>query len=276
MRDEPLTVTASPVAEIDVRPDHNVVPDAVHRARGKKRRDWNRRIARWFAGAAAMGYGTSLLVHAILLLCCSVIVVVGAGSDQLSILAGLSSPDDEYQHGFDRLIDTKIDLPDAETSLLTVAPLESNSPGESQLVPATLAANALTSAGASGNDGQESNEGGGHKFKIPSGGNVVRQGNFIAWTEPQDPAPGQIYTIILQINLPKRVLSYRSSDLSGMVEGTDHYRQELPGNLPKYLPVKKNSVQLEIPVPGASELVEDKIQIRSKLLNEEQILKIVF
>ncbi len=155
-------------------------------------------------------------------------------------------------------------------------------PGDGQLEsqPIISAANVAkgggNGSGEGSGEGTGSGDGTGHKFAMPSGGNVVTEGSFTAWTVPADPKPNENYSIVMQINLPKRVKSYRTADLSGTVVGTDRYRQELPGIQPKYLPVKKSSVQLEILVPGAAELVQDTIRIKSKMLKEEQELRIVF
>jgi hypothetical protein len=213
-------------------------------------------------------------------------VVAGARKEDAGLIVGLSPGSGGGDEGFDQAIDTSVNLPAGEISVLSVSPLEMAPDANAEVSETVLAAKALASVGIGGSgkgagNGDREGEGSegrgsGHKFMIPSGGNVVRQGNFTAWTMPQDPAPGENYSIVIQIRLPDRVKTYRSSDLSGTVVGTDRYRQELPGDQPRFLPVKKHSVQLEILVPGASELVQDTIRIRSKLLNEEQELRIVF
>ena len=132
-------------------------------------------------------------------------------------------------------------------------------------------------------------------FKMPAGGNAVTKGSFTVWTVPEDPQPGQQYRIVIQVRLPDKVRKYDVGDLSGVVIGTDEYRQLLPvdprkpfySQIPRgkkmvtvkksdRLPVKDHQVQLYITIPGADRLVKDTIEIRSKLLDEEQSLELVF
>ena len=98
------------------------------------------------------------------------------------------------------------------------------------------------------------------------------------------------YRIVIEVRLPGDVKRYRVSDLKGEVIGTDGYRQLLPYD--KRMPtasrapaangrevvitssssidVIKNRVQIIIVVPGARNLVKDRIQIRSRRLREDQ------
>ncbi|MEM1062625.1 MAG: hypothetical protein AAGJ97_09920, partial [Planctomycetota bacterium] len=66
-------------------------------------------------------------------------------------------------------------------------------------------------------------------FARPSQDKTVTKGSFTVWTVPSDPEPRQNYVIVIEIKVPKRVRQYRRSDLSGVVIGTDDYRQPLPG-----------------------------------------------
>jgi len=243
---------------------------------GEREVAWHERLVRRVVGAAAVGYGASLLVHLLLLVSLSLVVVAGTGADQLAIFAGLSEDAGTSNEQFDEIFDTKMDLPPGETDVLSISALDRSSDSEMEhLQPSLASVSAAGAEGGSDGDG-EAEEETGHKFAMPTGGNVVTEGSFTAWTIPEDPAPGEKYTIVIQIKLPQRINRYRSSDLSGTVVGTDRYRQELPGLQPKFLPVRKSSVQLEILVPGASELVQDTIRIRSRLLKEERELKLVF
>jgi hypothetical protein len=235
------------------------------------------------AGGAAVGYGASFLLHLFAFLGCSLVVVAGSRVHETGIIAGMSGEGagDGVEGGFQKVFDTSVDVPTGAVPVISVSPVVV-APGDGELVGQPLiSAGALAKAGGNGagegtGEGSGSGDGAGHKFAMPSGGNVVTEGSFTAWTVPADPKPHEVYSIIVQIKLPKRVRSYRSADLSGTVVGTDRYRQELPGLQPKFLPVKKNSVQLEILVPGAADLVQDTIRIKSKMLKEEQELRIVF
>ena len=102
--------------------------------------------------------------------------------------------------------------------------------------------------------------------------------------------------IVIRIRLPEKTKLYRISDLSGKVEGSDFYVQHLPFDperkdlIPRterggqIVPVRKNDrlrviknhVQIMIPVKGAASLVRDAIQVKSRMLKEDQQLEIVF
>ena len=139
---------------------------------------------------------------------------------------------------------------------------------------------------------------GGSVLKAPEGSRVVKKGSFSVWTVPKDPLPEQEYQIVIQVRLPNYVRRYRATDLTGEVEGSDRYRQQIPwdprwknrtdvaltirkGRLVPlrrgdFLPVRDRIAQLVIRVPPAKKLVRDKIRIQSKLLKEQQVLEIVF
>ncbi len=106
--------------------------------------------------------------------------------------------------------------------------------------------------------------------------NAVTKGSFTAWTVPEDPEPGQDYVIVIEIKLPEKVQRYPLRDLSGMVVGTDGWRQAIPGKTQGFARVVDHRTQLEIKVFGAPRLVRDTIRIRSRILKEQQILTIVF
>jgi hypothetical protein len=123
---------------------------------------------------------------------------------------------------------------------------------------------------------------------------AVTKGSFSAWTEPKDPSPREDYRIVIQVTLPSNTTSYSENDLSGLVIGTDNYRQPLgsavsssvgvivgSNNYKRYFEsgvfkYSGTSATLSVLVPGAANLVQDTIQIKSNLLNESQELKIVF
>lgn len=119
----------------------------------------------------------------------------------------------------------------------------------------------------------------GSGLRKPKGGRAVRQGSFTVWTIPDDPAPGENYAIVIEVRLPEKIHRYPRSDISGLVTGTDGWRQPLPGiatPLQSFLPVEDHQVQFQVDVPGAGRLVKDTVQVRSRILKEEQVLKIVF
>lgn len=110
--------------------------------------------------------------------------------------------------------------------------------------------------------------------KIP--GYAVTKGSFSAWTDPRDPVPGVSYEIVIQFRLPPNIKSYRGSDLTGMVTGTDGYKQVIRFRRDEAFNVVDGSVQIRIRVPGADRLVKDAIRVESKLLREKQLIEIEF
>ena len=63
---------------------------------------------------------------------------------------------------------------------------------------------------------------------------------------------------------------------NGVVDGTDGWKQPIPGKSQGFARVVDHRTQLEIRVPGAPRLVRDTVRIRSRILKEQQILTIVF
>jgi hypothetical protein len=135
----------------------------------------------------------------------------------------------------------------------------------------------------------------GFQFQVPKSGLAVTKGSFTAWAEPSQPAPGESYLIIIEIRLPDDVKHYKLSDLSGEVRGTDTYFQKIPWDREApgasavsfesglkvidsrtSVPVRRQKVQLVVKVPGAAKLVRDTIRIRSRRLQEDQRLTLVF
>ena len=147
-------------------------------------------------------------------------------------------------------------------------------------------------------EGTGGGEGFGLAFKMPTSGQAVTKGSFTAWTVPKDPRPGQDYKIVIQIQVPETVTRYRLSDLTGRVIGTDKYTLDIPyeiqfnrygtriqktqsGELEfvrkgDFARVVDNQVQVIVNVEGAKQLVQDTIEVKSRMLKEEQKLEIVF
>ncbi len=229
---------------------------------------WHNRLRQWFWGTAALGYGASLLLHLLLLTAASIVIVQGMkGDDAFSTLL-LQSDGEDFD--FSGPVDTTV----AEEEQALVPP-------ELQIVPTLdttieqIAAPSVLAAAANP-PGEEPSSGSGFEFTMPENGKAVTKGSFTAWTVPADPKPGKDYLVVIQIRLPETVKRYSSRDLSGTVIGTDGYIQRIPGKAKRYLPLKDHQAQISIEVPGAERLVEDTISIRSRRLNEQQTLKIVF
>ena len=135
----------------------------------------------------------------------------------------------------------------------------------------------------------------GNLLKIPEGGLAVTKGSFTAFTIPAKPVQKQSYLIVIEVKLPDDTKTYRVSDLSGNVKGSDGFEQKLPtdsrfASAAKYpdkdkirelkpdtvLEVQNNKVQIIIRVPGGARLVRDQITIRSRKLRESQKLELIF
>jgi hypothetical protein len=135
----------------------------------------------------------------------------------------------------------------------------------------------------------------GNLLKIPEGGLAVTKGSFTAFTIPAKPVPKQSYLIVIEVKLPNDTKTYRVSDLSGNVKGSDGFEQKLPtdsrfASAAKYpdkdkflqlkadtvLNAENNKVQIIIRVPGGARLVRDQITIRSRKLRESQKLDLIF
>ncbi len=226
----------------------------------------------------------SILVHACLMLIFSMIVVTSPMASDLFKTVLVSGENDDTQ-SLEMFPEAVLDL-SAGSSAKSLENLpdvvtEQVMPSEQVLATqlnAEIASLFKDGVGQTdGNNGELRGLGG---FAIPRSGNVVTKGSFTAWTEPEDPRPGEDYKIIILVKLPDRVNRYRLSDLTGMVIGTDRYRQSIPGpemlRRTDYLPIKQGVAQLVVTVPGADRLVKDTIRLKSKLLNEEQELDIEF
>ena len=234
-----------------------------------------RQSVRWFHGAVAAGYGISLIAHAVVLLALSLIIYVDATrEDPIQTTIG----DVEEAQALEDITDVRIDMPVGDPtiseSLQAAANMELSPQAENRVL--TGVEDSLESLfDREGADGA-----GGAGFVAPANAKVFRKGNFSAWTVPDNPNPGQDYVIMIVVKLPERINKYQATDLKGIVVGTDGYQQQIPG--PEYsrgrvyLPMKDHTAQLAITVPGAAARVKDRIEIRSTLLNEKQILEITF
>lgn len=256
------------------------------------RKDWKKLIVLWLVSNASCGYGVSLIVHTVLLAAMSAIVY--HSMDDNDAISMIITDADAMPVEFTEIMDLQIEPAGSTQNQL---PLLQQIP----LPDATsdFNVNPFEAAGqTAGNDGDAGSSGGGlgFKFNMPEGGKVVSKGSFSAWTVPEDPEPRKDYMIVIRIRLPEKTRLYRISDLSGKVEGSDFYVQHLPfdpnrrdlaartergGQVVKLrssdrLRVIKNHVQIMIPVKGAASLVRDTIEVKSRMLKEDQKLEIVF
>lgn len=273
----------------------NVVPaPAVPTREAPTTTDWKKHwksiAIAWLVSNESRGLVVSTLVHVALLVGLSAIIYQNLEENQAH-----------------SVIITDVNTLSTDFSEVMALTMESASSPDSQLpqlqeilstTDPVFSTNMLTTAGqiAGSDDGGDNLDGLGFKFAMPTGGKAITKGNFSVWTVPEDPVPRKDYMIVIRIRLPKKTRLYRISDLSGKVVGSDAYQQYLPfdpnhseltakierrGQTVKVqkgdrLRVINNHVQILIPVKGASNLVRDTIEVKSRMLNESQEIEIVF
>ncbi|MDA0833277.1 MAG: hypothetical protein O2955_09315 [Planctomycetota bacterium] len=236
-------------------------------------RTWPEEIRFWIKSTAGLGYALSLLTHLSILIVLAIWLIPQIIGDKGFSVNVATSDDSDGKT--EEILDTKFELPEIEAATeapQVVMPLESTSTLTENEITSDISARVQASIGEGAGE-DDLAVGGGEPGK-----NAVVKGSFTAWTVPEDPEPGQDYQIIIRIKLPERVKKdYPLRDLSGLVMGTDGYRQMIPGpKKVRYARVRKGYAQIDVTVPGAYRLVKDKIVVRSRMLEEEQLLEIVF
>lgn len=254
-------------------------------------RDWLQRAIDWLRGAAAESYGASLIVHVVLLFCMSLYIFdMYDDNEAVSLVASESN---DLPMEFDEIVALQLDT--AGNADETELPQNQTLPLQADLVATSDAAIDLAKYAGSG-DGQDGEDSSGMLFAMPSGGQVVSAGSFSAWTVPKDPGPGEDYKIVIMVKVPEKRTLYPISDLSGEVIGTDGFSLEVPFGkfrdrygtriqrrgllaFPRRndrVRVVDGQVQIVVDIPGASRLVKDTIEVKSRMLKEDQTLEIEF
>lgn len=269
------------------------VPAASVPSTGEEDIPWPERVRQWLVSSLTAGYALSFLIHSVGLALCSVVVIEGmVGDDEFTTL--LSQAEEGEAVELEQLPDTQFEMAEKDLDATNLPQLQKIESLETP-IPQRDFANQLQ-AEISDRFKAGAGSGRGNLLSVPQAGNAVTQGSFTAWTIPEDPTPDAYYHIVIQIKLPYGTQKYRSSDLQGMVRGTDDYEQRIPWDarcpansmIPGpdgkpvrlrrngRLPVEDGVAQLVIAVPPGEKLVKDTIQIRSRKLDEEQTLEIVF
>ena len=242
---------------------------------------WYRRLKRWLVAAflfqtfASTGYVVSTLFHTVALTVLAFMMLNPdiVGDQGIGIIA---SQNESVVQEFEK-IDTTFDMSAAGSPNTALAmQMEFATVTDSELKKPAVPVDASPQLAAKlGNNGKGK---GGSGAGYNPGNNAVTKGSFTAWTIPEDPKPGESYKVVIRIKLPDRIKRrYPVKDISGMLVGTDKYRQAIPGPTTiRYLIVKNHHVQFDVTVPGAARLVRDKIEIQSRILNEKQIIEIEF
>lgn len=237
------------------------------------------RLIRWVRSSLFAGYLASFLLHATLMILLSIVLSEGmTGQDDFSTLWTQADSGPEKLE----LLNTELEM-QAKSEPAEMDELPQFQTVETSLreAPPPDMAEKLQSSLDEQLGGEGGGEEGGEGLSVPQSGNAVTKGSFTAWTVPEDPGEDEDYLIVIQIAVPERVRRYPVRDLSGLVTGTDGYRQKIPGSRRGFLPKKDDRAQLVIPVPGARKLpngerVRDTIRIRSRILEEQQTLEIEF
>ncbi|HEX6984898.1 MAG TPA: hypothetical protein VF170_05955, partial [Planctomycetaceae bacterium] len=218
-----------------------------------------------------------------------VVIHLGKGGSTISTELGVA------EEGGDEFLDTRAfelsaGSESVEEPVAAVEPLPLESPDIDLRVADAIAPELKGVADGAGEDDTSSDgSGDGPAFELPKGGNAVQQGSFTAWTVPEDPRVGQDYVIVVEVTLPEGTKQYTRRDLAGQLVGTDGYKVAIPDGRefnglgwtrPKRTPVFRregDKARIVFFVRGAHQaLVRDTILIRSRLLDEQQKLQIVF
>jgi hypothetical protein len=257
-----------------------------------------RRILLWVTSAAATGYGLSLILHATLLAIMGLwmLPVMLDRNDITTVVQSEAESPEEFAD----IEELKLDQPAGSEEIVQPQHTEMVMPDAdvTQLQHDFLTD--VTAAETTGEGGSDSGRGGGVRLLEPK--NAVRKGSFSAWTIPiaqrfgekpqagDSPRPGQSYFIVIQVQVPEGRRTYKVSDLSGKIVGTDGYQQLIPAQafvqdksgkvtraqIGRLLPIIDGVVQILIQVPGADALVKDTVSVKSRSLNEQQTLELVF
>lgn len=263
---------------------------AVEESRGDGEASFTERTLKWVVGGAAASYGVSLLFHLVLLILFSVFVIhLGTGGQAVSTELGIvDEPGEEMLDT--RAFEISSGNEGAEEAVATVEPVPVETPDVNLNIATAITPDLKGAADGAGEDTKTApGAGDALVFQLPKGGKTIQQGSFAAWTVPADPRPGQDYVIVVEVMLPDETDQYLRSDLSGQLVGSDGYKVTIPDGRewnglgwlrPRRTPLfnrQGEKARIVFFVRGAQQaLVRDSIQIRSKLLNEQQKLQIVF
>ena len=230
---------------------------------------WNWVVDWWTGFYLGWGVSTSLLLHAAVLLVLAGIFF--ATEDKQGMIIGGTF--DKVQDGevLDPLVDSRLDTSFGDnTASLVFVPT-------SAVAEQSLMASAEDLLGGKDGEGQDAGDSEAAiamNVKVPE--SAITKGSFTVWTEPEDPRPRMPYDIVIQIKLPEGSKQYRLNDLSGKVIGTDGYVKVIKYPSNERRGVKDGVAQVSIRIPGAAQLIRDVIEVRSRLLKEEQSIEIVF
>ena len=228
-------------------------------------------LKRYLISQASTGAGVSVGVHAVLLALLSLFVITHH-NDEAPWLTSSFAADETANLDLTDLEDFTLEPLAASTPLDVISAVV---PQPAAVQPGFLVAESPVTSGSGSNTN-------GTGVRPPGTANAVTKGSFTAWTDPADPKPREDYLLVILIRVPDSVRKYTREDLSGFLTGDDGYETPIGNFTGKGFPKQfygqfdDKAHRLVIRVPGAAAKVQDTIQIRSKILREEQTLEIVF
>ncbi|HVV98842.1 MAG TPA: hypothetical protein VHB77_00810 [Planctomycetaceae bacterium] len=237
-------------------------------------RTWKEWFVAWIHGREPRAYVVSFVLHFIILASLSFVLIrSNDGPLGISTLIGINGQDVALLP-LDNTTETTIELEGGESADKTadmLSELTSNDLlGELSAEHMSVFAQGL-GEGKGDQTGNSRGLGGG--FALPITGKFVSKGSFTAWTVPEDPAPGETYSIVIQVDYGKAGKQQRWGDVTGTVVGTDGYRKTFNSKNSLYI---SKAGQIIVKIPGAAENIRDVINVRSEILKESQQLEIVF
>ena len=231
---------------------------------------------RWLGKAALRSYAISMVMHLLIALPLSIIVfhseLTDLGVDTLLAVQGDALTAESLDETPVFQLDQSGGLTGETLDTMLTASAVSNAFGPSSLkVPEDIGGFSKGEGEGTGDQvGNGLNIGG---YKMPEGGKVVSKGSFTAWTVPDDPAPGEDYKIVIQVNYKKRNQKIPPGDITGTVVGTDKFRLMISRHTSEII---ADANQVVIYIPGAMARVRDTIRVYSAMLRENQRIEIVF
>ena len=117
---------------------------------------------------------------------------------------------------------------------------------------------------------------------VPSG--AIVKGSFTVYTEPKIPAPFQSYLIFIKVKLPSGTgVTYSKEDLTIDMTGTDGYKDNFPQVSKKFnrpaegkFSISGDEATVVMKIPGAESNIKDTIYGSSRLLQESQMVELIF
>ena len=249
------------------------VNSTVVRRFSDSRLSWKVRIANLLLTRETIGIGFSILVHSVVLSVLASLYFSQPSTREEPQIWGVAGQVDDV--GSDGILDTGLPSEAGESAPLQMSDVTQSleTLGSQSEFGQTL----RTGFGGKGNgDGDEGTGTSMHAAGLRIPGHAQTKGSFSAWSEPQDPKPGEEYEVVIRIRLPDKITKFRGSDISGNVIGTDRYRKTIRFRSNEFFPVENGAVEIRIQIPGAQKLVRDTIRVESRILREKQVFEIEF